>query len=155
MNSSRLERWLGAETVKHLSNSMMGWYGPPIAVAGVPGEVYVHGDGNFSRKIRSGRFASAIDCFQSFGKRLLKRMKAVVLQKDVVLGAGFASISAMIAAETAGKGQRLFFNKIGATGVVAVTNTLWYVGNQPVAGAAAGAAPGGTVPTSATAGALE
>lgn len=46
-HSQQLERWLGHANVDHLSRSMRNWYGPPIAVHGVPGCVYATGDGDF------------------------------------------------------------------------------------------------------------
>ena len=69
-------------------------------------------------------------------------------------GAGFASLSDLIAESTAGKQRVFFFQKAGATGVVGVTNSLWGLGNQPAAGANASAAPGGDAPTDATTGAV-
>lgn len=69
-------------------------------------------------------------------------------------GGGFASISDLIAEKTAnGKGQTLNMLKVGTTGVVASSNSLWPVGTFPPAGGVGGAAPGGTVPTKATTGA--
>ena len=38
-HSDRLERWLGADQVQRVTDSMREWYGPPIALAGVPGNV--------------------------------------------------------------------------------------------------------------------
>lgn len=52
------------------------------------------------------------------------------------------------------KGQTISFQKVGTTGVVGVTNSLWRVGNQPAAGGAGAAAPGGTAASVSTAGAM-
>jgi hypothetical protein len=41
-HAGQLERWLGRETVEQLSASMRDWYGPPVALAGVPGKVFAH-----------------------------------------------------------------------------------------------------------------
>ena len=38
-HSGQLERWLGTEAINTLSEKMANWYGPPIAVAGVPGRM--------------------------------------------------------------------------------------------------------------------
>jgi hypothetical protein len=61
VHSQRLERWLGTQQVEDLSRGMRGWYGPPIAVAGVPGEVYANSDGDFSGKLRCGELMSGVD----------------------------------------------------------------------------------------------
>ena len=39
IHSGRLERWIGTERIEHLSTSMRGWYGRPIALLDVPGDV--------------------------------------------------------------------------------------------------------------------
>jgi hypothetical protein len=70
-------------------------------------------------------------------------------------GMGFASLSDLIAEASNGKRDIALFNKVGTAGVVAMTNSLWNVGNQPSAGGVASAAPGGNVPTDATTGALK
>lgn len=156
VNASRLERWLGAETVEAVSRSMKGWYGPPIGLAGTPSpsRVYVNGRGEFVGSLRGGLFAGLRDRVEDSARRFGRRLQRAASGKLVTLSTGFASLSDLIAEKTAGKGSDLFFNKAGTTGVVAATNTLWFVGNHPAAGAAAAAAPGGTVPTSATTGAM-
>lgn len=78
--------------------------------------------------------------------------------RDVIVvpftGGGFASVSDLIQEKTANaKGQTLKMLKVGTTGVVASSNSLWNVGTFPPAGGVGGAAPGGTVPTKATTGA--
>lgn len=68
---------------------------------------------------------------------------------------GFASLSDLITeATTGGKRQEIVFRKVGTTGVAGSANTLWNVGNVPAAGGVHGAAPGGTVTTSSTTGAI-
>lgn len=73
-----------------------------------------------------------------------------------VAGGGFTSLSDLISeATTGGKAQQLYYNKTGvAAAAVANSQSMWGVGSIPVAGANAAAAPGGTVPTNATAGGL-
>lgn len=156
-HSDRLERYLGAEAVAQLSAAMCNpqakWYGRPIAVAGVPGLVYADRDGDFIGAIEAGHSVSAIERAHEIAKRERRRQMARMARRTRQLGA-ITSYDGALAAYFGG-GNRLFnFNKAGTTGVVAATNTLWFVGSQPSAGAAAGAAPGGTVPTDATAGAF-
>lgn len=154
-HSGQLERWLGKDNVEHLSGMMKDWYGPPIAVAGVPGKVFVTKGGDFRGRIAAGGLASALCA----GERLAYKAKAVARKaardSESQLNTGFASLSALInAGTTAGHRRRLLYQKAGATGVVAVTNSLWGLGNAPAAGADGSAAPGGRALTSATTGAF-
>lgn len=149
-HAQRLERWLGAEQVEAISRQMRDWYGPPIAVGGVPGKVFAHKGGDFRGVIGTGLAASA----QCMAEDFLRRMKKAGRLQTGVAHAGFASLSDLISEATAGKARDFTFQKVGTTGVVAATNSLWRVGNLPSAGAAAAAAPGGTVPTDATTGAF-
>lgn len=71
-----------------------------------------------------------------------------------ISGGSFTSLSDLIAEATSGKRREFLFQKVGVTGVVGATNTLWYVGNQPAAGGNAAAAPGGTVPNDSSTGAF-
>lgn len=157
-HSGRLERWLGTEALAHVSTAMDGWYGPPILVGGVPGGVHATGDGDFVGPIRGGGFASFADYAAEQlvirQKRAMRGYRRWAEKQQRMYSAGFSSLSDLIAEATAGKKLDFLFQKAGTTGVVAATNSLWRVGNQPAAGAAAAAAPGGTVPTSATTGAL-
>ena len=156
VHSGQLERWLGREKVEHISAAMRGWYGAPIALAGVPGAVYADRDGDFVGDLRAGFEATAFDHATEFVHRLRRKVRRWAhrsAQWDQ-LNAGFTSLSDLIAEASAGKKYDFSFFKQGTTGVVGATNTLWFVGAQPVAGAAAGAAPGGTVPTDATTGAF-
>lgn len=152
-HSQQLERWLGARNVESVSAAMRGWYGPPIALQGVPGEVFATGDGDFIGRIRAGYEATALDRGREVVRRLRRGMDRVARSRGQ-LSVGFASLSDLISEATGGKRQDLSFNKVGTTGVVAATNSLWAVGAQPAAGAAGGAAAGGTVHTSSNTGAL-
>lgn len=154
-HSQRLETWLTREEVEHISACMKDWYGPPIAVGRVPGAVYAYRGGDFRGHIEAGRECSLVDKAVDYAWRIRKWLDRVSRsQRQAVFGMGFANLSAIVAAATNGGQQQLQFLKSGTTGVASATNTLWYVGSQPAAGAAAAAAPGGTVPTSATTGAL-
>ncbi len=151
-----LERWLGADKVAQISAAMCNpaakWYGKPIAVHGVPGHVYATKDGDFVGRIKAGSHASAYDRADDIIRREVRRQRARMAHvKRSQLGA-ITSLDGALSAYFGG-GHRMFsFLKAGTTGVVGATNTLWFVGSQPAAGAAADAAPGGTVPTDATTG---
>lgn len=154
-HSGQLERWVGKEKLEEISESMKGWYGPPIAVAGVPGKVFAHRGGDFRGVIAEGRFATAMCMVDDFVKRLPRRVQKWARKQTHQANTGFTSLSDLINEATVnGKRNTLAFQKVGTTGVVASTNSLWRVGNMPPAGAAGAAAPGGTVPTSANTGAL-
>jgi hypothetical protein len=147
-HSGQLERWLGVEKCEELSGLMRDWYGPPIAVAGVPGQVFAHRGGDFRGRIRSGWHSSAMDHVEAGIKRLRRSLRRTSLT------AGFASMDALIAACSAGQRIPFAWQKAGATGVVQVTNSLWGVGALPPAGANSSGAPGGTVPDDSTTGAV-
>ena len=163
-NPGRLERWLGSGNVEHLSRQMERFYWP-VPLAGVPGAVFAMPGGGFSGEIRAGEEVCAIERARDSLRRYERAQRArLAQQRSIVMGrhhrdgmghAAFSSLSALIAAQTGGKGQRLAFQKVGQT-AIAVGNCidLWTVGNQPAAGGAGAAAPGGTAPTNATTGAL-
>jgi len=146
-HSGRLERWLGKERVEHLSRCMKGWYGPPIHILDCPGSVRVCGDGDFIGPFERGVFMTALDAL----REAYKRAAAV---PPGVFYTGFASISDALARASSGYAQSLVFNKVGPTGVVAVTSSLWRVGPQPAGGVAPANAPGGTVFDNTSVGAL-
>jgi hypothetical protein len=140
---------------------MRGFYGPPIAVHGVPGNVRVCGDGDFIGEISEGFEMSAKDRFED----ILRRAKAAARvassntyrRQRSQLNAGFTSLSDLINEFTAQfKGQQLYFSKvIPMSTVAAATMSSWTAAGQPIAGtASSAAAPSGTQYTSATAGAL-
>lgn len=151
-HGARLERWLGADTVANLSKSMADWYGPPIALGGTPGKVWVHPGGDFRGPLASGQFLNGIDWAAMRLNRIVRNFSR---KQQGQLNAGFASLSDLITeATTNGKRREWFYNKTGSAGVVGVTNSLWGLGAQPAAGANAAAAPGGVSPTDATTGAV-
>lgn len=145
VHSSRLERWLGEEQVENVSRSMRDWYGPPIAMSGVPGAVYAGRDGDFAGDLRAGFEASKMDRLDALVQRTKRGWRRSVHRaaRRIQLNTGFASLSDLIDEATHGKRQELFFQKVGSTGVVNSANTLWDNGNLPSAGPAATAAPGG------------
>lgn len=152
-HAGQLERWLGKETVEQLSARMRDWYGPPVAIAGVPGRVFAHRGGDFRGRIASGVASTALCMSEDFLRRFPRAARRWARKQASQANAGFTSLSDLISEATAGKRIHMQFQKAGATGVVAVTNSLWGLGAQPAAGANASAAPGGDAPTSATTGA--
>jgi len=157
-NPGHLERWLGAEKVAQISSAMCNpaarWYGRPIAIAGVPGRVYACGDGDFVGAIDAGYEVSAIDRAEDIVRRAVRRERARISRIKRTQRGAIGSLDAAISAYIGGGNRTFLFNKAGTTGVVNSTNTLWFVGNQPAAGAAAAAAPGGTVPVDSSTGAF-
>jgi hypothetical protein len=153
-HSGKLERWLGKEQVEQLSKNMAGWYGPPIAVAGVPGKVFATRDGDFRGPIGRGAFATA-QCFaEDVARRTKRAFREVARKQATQLNAGFTSLSDLISEATQGYKVRNFqFQKTSATLVTGGSSSLWGVGPYPAAGANAANAPGGEAPTDATTGA--
>lgn len=149
--SSRLERYLGRETVEGLSDSMKDWYGPPIALAGVPGTVWVCKGGDFRGPINIGQFNNIKDFTNQRIRRIAREFAKRQLSQA---NAGFSSLSDLIAEATTGKSRYFSFQKSGSAGIANVTNSLWGLGAQPPAGANASNAPGGDIPTDATTGAF-
>lgn len=154
VHSDRLERWLGREKIEHLIACMDGWYGGPIRLLDVPGSVAITADGGFVGKFpRFGQFGSALDHFADHLRYTTRRL-GTQRMNYAMAAAGFSSVSDALSRASQGYSQRLQFNKVGPTGVVAVTSSLWRVGPQPAVGATPAAAPGGTAQTSSTTGAL-
>lgn len=153
-NSTRLERWLGKDKCEEISRNMKNWYGPPIALHGVPGTVYATADGCFVGEIRAGFEMHFMDHAEDLMKRLKRGARVASARNRAQLNAGFTSLGDLISeVTTGGKRQHIMFQKVGTASVVAATNSLWTVGAQPSAGANGSAAPGGRIPTNATAGA--
>jgi hypothetical protein len=156
-HAQRLERWLGAEHVEQLGTSMRAWYGPPIAVQGVPGAVFAT-RGGFIGHVDAGHFGSAYDRLEDALRRELRRVSPRLSRwarrQLVTLPAGFASLSDLIAEATAGKRQDLAFTKVSLTSTASATHSLFFASGHPAAGSAPAAAPGGTVTDVSTTGAL-
>jgi len=156
-HSDRLVRWLGSDMVDKISCDMRGWYGPPIAVDGVPGAVFATGDGDFIGHCDAGQFGSALDraedTLRRMQRKLAWRVQRGMRVRHSTLYTGFASLSDLISEATnGGKRYEYQYAKIGPTGVANVTSTLWRLGNQPAAGGAPAAAPGGTAFVDSTTG---
>lgn len=168
-HSDHLERWLGTEQVNRLSEQFGKFYWP-VPVRGVPGNVHVMPGGDFSGEIKAGAYLTAQDGAAAV-LRKIRRSAEARIRRDRALGTlidllraedrrlsvvgAFASIDAVVAAFTGGKGQTFKFSKTGvASNAIGNSNDLWTRAGFPAAGAAASAAPGGVAPTSATTGAL-
>lgn len=145
-HSEKIQRWLGKDACEQISKPMKDWYGPKIAIANVPGKVYVGRDGDFVGNIDAGAFASWWDVFDVRMKALYKRQQ---LQSEV----GFSSLNQMIANATAGTGKKrefVFFKNVTVSTQAA--GTFFYMDGSPPAGSAAAAAPGGTTCSATTTG---
>lgn len=152
-HSGQLARWLGEEKVDQVSAAMRKFYWP-IAVHGVPGNVYAMPGGDFTGEIRAGWEASALDRAWDIWRRLGRGYRRAC-RPNAQLNTGFASLSDLIfEVTTNNKRQELAFFKSGTASVVGGSNSLFRLGSHPAAGSASAAAPGGTACTSATTGAL-
>lgn len=153
VHSARLERWLGAHTVEGLSAAMKTWPGPPIAIGNIPGAVWACGGGDFAGRIKAGQMSPLVDYVEQRLKRVIRNASRRQLY---AVHAGFSSVGDIVSEmTTGGKGRTFLFNKAGPIGsAVGAATSLWGLGNVPVAGADAAAAPGGAAPTDATAGAF-
>lgn len=149
-HSDRIQRWLGHEQAEQLSRSMRDWYGPPILVANVPslGGVWATRGGDFIGQTFAGRMCSMADYY-------IERTRKWSRQASRTAGTGFADYADFLL-EAKSKRQFFAFQKVETNPANAVggTNTSFYLPGLPAAGSAAAAAPGGTVPTNATTGAI-
>jgi hypothetical protein len=129
------------------------WYGPPVAIAGVPGAVYVTKGGDFVGPIRGGGFCNLIEFAAQRQRRILRNW---FRRQKVTANAGFSSLGDLISeATTGGKGQMLWYNK-AATTATTVGNAFscFNVGTLPAASGVGGTSGTGRKTTKATTGAL-
>ena len=160
-HSAKLERWLGSQRVEDVSSSMRGWYGPPVFLGNMPSGsgVFATGDGDFIGRLAGGDLGSwrdrAWDYLRSKQRALARASRRMGATAPASAYAGFASFSDFLA-ELSVKQQLIGpFVKVGVTGVTGITNTLWYEGSQPGAGATAAALAAGTDHSVATTGAMQ
>ena len=153
VHAQRLERWIGPELVEHLSEKMRGFHGPdPIAVAGIPGRVYVTNRGDFVGAIRGGYYACLADLCMD---RMKRGWEQTAREQLVTANAGFSSVSDyLFKITTGGKRQDFMIAKSGVTGVANIANSLWDVGSNPAAGSAATATTAGHSPDNTTTGSI-
>lgn len=140
INPHRLERWMGKDTFNEMVYQMRNWYGPPIAMAGIPGEVYITKDDIIGRSL-VGEFASAADKVRDMYKRLR-------LSRDQ-LSSGFATVAAVKSAFNTDR-RSLPFTLASLTVTAGQGVSWWASGTVPAAGTAGSAAPAGRVPTGGT-----
>ena len=155
-HSDRVERWLGKAQAEHYSGMLRDWYGPPIAIAGVPGVSVARG-GDFVGTMREGRFASLLDLTERMNRIQRRAFRRLALKGASQLHAGFSSLSDLIAEATVnGKGQDIWFSKAPTTATTAGNAVSgWNVGAWPAAGGVGGASGTGRVCTDALAGAMK
>lgn len=145
-HSGQLERWLGSDA-EFFSRAMRGWYGPPIPLAGVPGDVYACGDGDFTGRIKGGSEAT-LQCYM----REQWRRRPTIAQ--LPQAGGFATLADVQTSGKNGRRETVLFNKsISNPALAGRFAGSFRRATTPAAGSAAAAAPGGTQYTSATAGA--
>lgn len=143
IHSRRLERWYGAQQLESMSKSSLGLR-HPIPVGAAPGRVWVY-DGEFYGKLTGGGAASLKDMWWDL-LALLKSQRG-----------GFSSLSNLINEVTVNgtKQTPFFFQKTGVGAPAAgASQTLWRLAEWPVAGSNAAAAPGGTIFTRTSTGAV-
>jgi hypothetical protein len=98
-HSSQLERWLGASELERITDAMRDWYGPPIALAGVPGRVFAHKGGDFRGRIKTG-LASTLACYaEDRVRRLPGALRRAARKQLSQVNTGFASAPDTIALE--------------------------------------------------------
>lgn len=154
VHSGRLERFVGRDRLNYIGSQFMDWYGPPVHLLDLPGSVRVCAGGDFVGPFEFGCEANWVDLMASRMRRL---WRDVGRYNPALVGVGFASVGEALARASSGDRQYLnggVVQKTGPTGVVSSASSLWRVGSMPQAGGAGSAAPGGRVPTSATAGAM-
>lgn len=133
VHSGQLERWLGREECEHLSLAMRGWYADPIAVAGVPGAVYVGGDGEFYGTLKAGFEVGAVDRLAMSARRFLRGYRRACRVQPVV-AAGFSSLLDLMAEARSGKMVTLPFDKTQTTNTESASFSYWLTGVHPTGG---------------------
>ncbi len=151
-HSQRLERWLGADKVAELSHNFGRWQGPPVAVAGVPGAVFVTGGGDFCGEYRGPAHVTPMERAREIVRDVSRQRFLRRYYRQI---GAFSGLSALIAAKTGGKSVTMLFNKTGtAPTAIGGAMDLWTCAGLPAAGAAGAAVPTGTSPTNSTTGNL-
>jgi hypothetical protein len=147
VNPHRLERFLGQKAFDELVFNMKDWYGGPVALAGVPGEVYATKD-DFVGHCQAGEFASVHDRLRDLVKRLNRRIR--ISSNGVQFNAGFATLTALRQAGYNGPMRVLPFVFVAqATG--AKPSSFWKTGGGvPISGSDASAAAAGRNPVGGT-----
>lgn len=153
-HSDKLDRWLGAGQTEVYSQMFRDWYGPPVALAGVPGAVYVTKGGEFVGPIKGGGFANLIDFAEQRQRRVFRNWAQ---RQSRTMNAGFSSLSDLISEATSGgKAQMLTYSKVPTTATTAGNaNSCWAFGTLPATGGTGGTSGTGRKTTRTTTGALK
>lgn len=124
-----------------------------MALAGVPGAVFVTGGGEFVGPIKGGGFANLIDFAEQRQRRVLRNW---LERQKRTLNAGFSSLSDLISEATnGGKSQMLMYSKSPTTGTtVGNAVSAWAFGALPSTGGVGGTSGTGRKTVKTTAGAL-
>lgn len=166
VKSQAMERYFGPVVTENLSRYIRDYYWP-VYIAGTHGWVYAMPGGDFVGNLMTNGEMSVFDRADALIYRMQKSAAARRFRNKISIGAerylggigglcyAFATDDAVLAAETGGKMNRWPNNsKIGpAANAIGNAIDLWTSATQPVAGAAAGAAPGGVAYTSSSTGA--
>lgn len=151
-HSDKLDRWLGKGQTEVYSEMFRNWYGPPVALAGVPGAVYVTAGGDFVGPIKGGGFANLID----FAEQRTGRIWRNFMRNQSKTLHGFSSLSDLISeATTGGKSQMLIYSKSPTTATtVGNACSSFNFGAMPAAGGVGGTSGTGRKTIRTTAGAM-
>jgi len=126
-----------------MSRSGKGWHGSPIPIMGVPGRVYIGGDGDFVGPIRGGFYGSLFDYVENRLRAACRRHSG-----KIFLNTGIASLSDLISEATVGgKGQEIYYQKTSTVAIPAATycQDLWNMAAVPSAGSNGAALAGGSI----------
>lgn len=138
-HAGKLERWIGPNKAAELSALHKDWYGPPIALADVPGEVYCRGGGDFVGNIDAGGFQNLWDYSI---KRAKDNLHQAFLYNKSQMATGFATLTALQEAAAHGYQQKIVVIAQGIGGSTFAGDG--WSGAVPV-GTGSASAPGGTV----------
>jgi len=153
-HGQRLSNWLGNDVAEQISAAMRHTRGIPIAIAGVPGLVYVAPGGDFVGPIDGGYFGNLADYSTNRFKQILRRFGQKTRGQ---CNMGFSSLSDLISEATnGGKSQYISYSKAPTTASTAGNcSSAWNVGSFPTAGGVGGTSGTGRECTSSIAGALK
>lgn len=136
VSSQRIENWLGAEQCKTISRNTRGWYGKPLSLGGVPGAVYVDGDGEFVGRLDGGQEGNLEQAIEDIHNAAKFRRSGWARKQ----GGGFGDVTAAKNALL----QHFQFSKSGSVTVLGAAESMWKIGALPPAAGVASNAPGGT-----------
>jgi hypothetical protein len=152
-HSDKLDRWLGNGQTEVYSAMFRDWRGPPVALAGVPGAVYVAAGGDFVGAIKGGGFANLVD----FAEQRTRRIWRNFMRRQSKTLHGFSSLSDLISeATTGGKAQALIYRKdVSTATTVGNSNSAFNMGLLPAASGVGGTSGTGRKTIRTTLGAMK